>query len=113
MQSTFDQLGDLVTKVTDIAETKVEIFKLRAAQKISLTLSSIITMMAIVFIGGLVMVVISIGMAFLIGPLMGNISYGFFAVGGFYVLAGFILYLFRKKILSGPLSNLIIDKSVQ
>jgi len=29
------------------------------------------------------------------------------------VLAGFILYLFRKKILSGPLSNLIIDKLVQ
>lgn len=113
MESTFDQIGDLVNKARDIAETKAEIFKLKAAHKVSLTLSSIITIVAIAFIAIIILMVLSIGVAVLIGPKLGDMSYGFFAVGAFYLLVGLFLFAFRKKILATPISNLIIDKMIQ
>ena len=42
--------------------------------------------------------VISIGAALWIGSTLGNISYGFFIVGGFYCLAGLLVYFFRENI---------------
>ncbi len=113
MESTFDQIGDLVNKARDIAETKAEIFKLKAAHKVSLTLSSIITIVAISFIAVIILMVLSVGVAVLIGQKMEDMSMGFFIVGGFYLLVGLFLFVFRKKILATPLSNLIIDKMIQ
>jgi Zn-dependent protease with chaperone function len=113
MESTFDQLGDLVNKARSIAETKVEIFKLKAAHKVSLTISSIITILAIAFIAIMILLILSIGVAIFIGNRVGDVSFGFFIVGGFYLLVGLILFIFRKNLLSTPLSNLIIDKMIQ
>ncbi|MBC7867124.1 MAG: phage holin family protein [Gloeobacteraceae cyanobacterium ES-bin-316] len=113
MQATFEQISNLVTKATEIAETKVEIYKLRAAQKATLTLTSIISIMVIGMIAALVLVILSIGLALYIGPWLGDTSYGFFAVGLFYLLTGIILFFVRDKILSGPLSNFIIDKMIK
>ena len=113
MESTFDQLGDLVNKAKSIAETKAEIFKLKAAHKAALTLSSIITILAIAFIAIMILMVLSIGVAIVVGRHFGDTSYGFFIVGGFYLLVGLLLFVFRKQWLATPLSNLIIDKIIQ
>lgn len=112
MQTTYDQLGDLVNKAKDIAETKAEIFKLKATHKISVTASTVITIAAIAFIAVLTIVVLSIGLAILIGNAMESMSSGFFIVGGFYLLVGLILALFRKQLIETPLSNIIIDKMI-
>ncbi len=113
MQTTFDQLSDLVNKAKDIAETKAEIFKLKATHKISLTASSVITILAIAFVSVLVIIILSIGLAILIGNSMENMSAGFFIVGGFYLLVALLLVFFRKQLISTPLSNMIIDKMIQ
>lgn len=113
MQSTIDQFGLLVEKAKEIAETRVEIIKLQAAQKVSLTLSSIVTMMAIGLLALLVIIIGSIGLAILIGNTLGHLSYGFFIVCGFYLLLGLILVFFRKQILGNPIRNIIIDKIIQ
>jgi phosphoglycerol transferase MdoB-like AlkP superfamily enzyme len=110
MQSIIDNIENLISRAGDIAETKVELWKLRAAGKISETVSSIISVIAI-FI--LTITILSIGGAFWIGSAMGNISYGFFIVGGFYVLAGFLVYVFRRKLIKNPLTNLIINKIIK
>ena len=52
----------------------------------------------------------SFGLAYLIGSEMGHLSYGFFIVGGFYAVAGLLVYLFRKKWIKNPVSNLVINK---
>ena len=113
MQSTIEHIEELVTKAGDLAETKVELWKLKAAGKISETLSSLICIMAIVLFMGAAISIFSIGAAICIGSYMGDVSYGFFIVGGFYALAGLLLYLFRKKWIKIPLSNLIIDKIIK
>jgi hypothetical protein len=113
MQSTIKHIEDFVSKAGDLAETKVELWKLKAAGKISETVSSLISVIAIVILTGTAITILSFGIAFWIGSEMGNVSYGFFIVGGLYALAGLLLYVFRRKWIKTPLSNLIIDKIIK
>ena len=110
MQSTIKHIEDFVSKAGDVAETKVELWKLRAAGKISETVSSLISVIAIAIITCVAITIVSFGLAFWIGSEMGNMSYGFFIVGGFYAFAGLLLFLFRKQWIKDPVSNLVINK---
>jgi Putative Actinobacterial Holin-X, holin superfamily III len=110
MQSTVKHIEDFVSKAGDLAETKVELWKLKASGRISETISTIISVVAIVLLIGVAMLVLSFGAAYWIGAELENISYGFFIVGGFYAIMGIVLYLFRHSWIKRPLSNLIIDK---
>jgi ABC-type multidrug transport system fused ATPase/permease subunit len=113
MQSTIDHIEDLISKAGDVAETKVELWKLRAAGKISETVSSLIAIIAIVIMIIASVTILSVGIAFWIGTEMGKTSYGFFIVGGFYAFVGLLVYLFRGRWIKTPLSNLIIDKIIK
>lgn len=113
MQSTIDHIETLISKAGDVAETKVELWKLRAAGKISETVSSLISIVAMVIVTVAAITILSIGIAFWIGSEMGKTSYGFFVVSGFYALVGLLIYLFRSSWIKKPLSNLIIDKIIK
>ena len=113
MQSTIENIESLISKAGDVAETKVELWKLRAAGKISETVSSLISVIAITILTVASITILSIGIAFWIGAEMGKTSYGFFIVGGFYALVGLLVYLFRGKWIKTPLSNLMIDKIIK
>jgi Putative Actinobacterial Holin-X, holin superfamily III len=113
MQSTIKHIQDFVSTAGDLAETKIELWKLRAAGKISETVSSLISVIAIAILICVATIIVSLGVAFWIGSEMGNISYGFFIVGGFYAFAGLLLYLFRKHWIKKPVNNLIINKIIE
>ncbi len=110
MQSTIKHLEAIVSKAGDVAETKVELWKLRATGKISEAVSSMISKIALVLLAGVALIILSFGVAYWLGTELGNVYYGFFIVGGFYALAGLFVFLFRKSWINGPVSNLIIDK---
>jgi hypothetical protein len=100
MQSTINHIEDFVSKAGDLAETKVELWKLKAAGKISETVSSLISVIAIVLLTGVAITVLSFGVAFWIGSEI-------------YALVGLSVYLFRRRWIKAPLSNLIIDKIIK
>lgn len=113
MQSTIKHIEDFVSKAGDLAETKVELWKLRTTGKISETISSLITVIAITVLAGMAFTIVSVGIAVWLGSEMGNSSYGFFIVGGFYTCAGFLVYFFRRKWIKDPLSKMIINKFIK
>jgi len=113
MQSTIRHIEDFVSKAGDLAETKVELWKLRAAGKISETISSLISMIAISVLMVVAITIVSFGLAYWIGSEMGHLSYGFFIVGGFYAVTGLLVYFFRKKWIKNPVRNLVIDKIIK
>ncbi len=113
MSTMSDKIEGLFSSVSDLAETKAEIFKLKAAGKISASLSSLIAITIAIIFGSVTLTVISFGFAYLIGSELDNLSYGFFIIGGFYILAGILVYANRKKWVIAPLSNLFIDKFVK
>jgi hypothetical protein len=113
MSSTMENIEQLIQSATNVAETKIELIKLKAAGKVSASLSSLVAvMMAVVFtVAGLL--ILSFGLAYLIGDKLNNISYGFFIVGGFYALVGLLVFYNRKKWVQDPLSNLFIYKMIK
>ena len=113
MYSTIDNIEKLVASISDVAETKLELIKLRAAGKISASLSSLVAVMMVVVFSGAALTIVSFGVAYLIGSKLNNLSYGFFIVGGFYALVGLLVFFNRKKWVQDPLSNLFIDKIIK
>jgi hypothetical protein len=113
MNATIDNIEKLIASVGDVAETKIELAKLRAAGKISASLSSLVAIVMVVVFSGAALTIISFGLAYLVGNRLGNLSYGFFIVGGFYALVGLLVYFNRKSWLQVPLSNLFIDKIIR
>lgn len=113
MQSTIEHIENIVSKAGDLAETKVELWKLKAAGKISETVSSVISIMAISILIVAAITILSIGAAIWIGSELGNTSYGFFIVGGFYALAGLLIFLFRHSWIKTPISNLIVHNIIK
>lgn len=113
MSTTVENIEKLVASVSDVAETKIELIKLKAAGKISASLSSLVAIMMVVVFSGAALTILSFGLAYLIGSKLDNVSYGFFIVGGFYALTGLLFFYNRKKWIQNPLSNLFIDKIVR
>lgn len=113
MNSTMDNIEQLIHSATDVAETKIELIKLKAAGKISASLSSLVAIMMVIVFTVAGLLILSFGLAYLIGSKLDNISYGFFIVGGFYALVGLLVFYNRKKWVQDPLSNLFIDKIIK
>ncbi len=113
MYSTIDKIEKLVASVSDVAETKAELLKLRAAGKISTSLSSLVAIIMTVVFGGVALSIVSFGFAYLIGSKLDNLSYGFFIIGGFYALVGLLVFINREKWIQVPVSNLFIDKIIK
>jgi hypothetical protein len=110
MQSTINHLESIISKAGEVAETKVELWKLKAAGRLSETVSSMVSKIAVVVLLAIAVIILSLGVAYWLGSALGNVYYGFFIVGGFYALAGLLIFVFRDQIIKGPVSNLIIDK---
>ena len=113
MHSTVDKIEKLVATAGELAETKLELLKLRAAGKVSASLSSLVAIIMVLVFSGAALTIISFGLAWFIGSKLDDVSYGFFIVGGFYALVGLLVYVNRKKWVQVPLSNMFIDKIIR
>ncbi len=110
MHSTIDDMGQLLAEAGELAETNIEIAKLKVAGKVSESLSHVIAITILMVLISAAVIIISIGFAFLIGQWLHNTSYGFFIIGGIYALLSVLAYMNRKKWLELPLSNVFITK---
>jgi hypothetical protein len=78
--------------------------------KTSSVASSIISGIALFVIFFIFFIVLNIGIALLIGDLVGRASWGFLIWAGFYGIVGFVLFSQRNKIIKTPVTKLIIGK---
>lgn len=112
MDSTAENIEKLVTSVSNVAETKFELIKLKAAAKVSASLSSMVSILMVVVFSAAALTIVSFGFAYFIGSKLNNVSYGFFIIGALYALMGLLIYFNRKNWVQTPLSNLFIEKFV-
>lgn len=100
----------LFDKMQDYAKTTIELTKLNAIAKSADVISSFITRIVISIAVAMFILLLSLGLCFMIGEMMGNIYWGFFIVSSFYLLLSILLYLFKNQWVKLPLSNSIIAK---
>ena len=108
MKNPPNAIGSLLENIGAYIDTRIELMKLKAIDKASKAISSIISVLLISIILIFSISILNIGLSIWIGTLLGGTAYGFFAVGGFYLLVGILLIAFKSKWLKVPLANIII-----
>lgn len=110
MKNQPNTIGALFESAGDYVKTNVELFKLKAVDKSSDIVSSIASWLVIALFIAFGFIIINIGVCIWLGNLMGHIWYGFFVVGGFYLLLAVLILSFKSKWIKQPVSDLIIKK---
>jgi len=113
METPADLIESLWEQTEDYGKTSYELSKLKVLESCILIVVSLVAKVGVILVASLFVLVFNIGIAFLLGDLLGKIYYGFFIVAAFYFLAVCILYFFLHKWIKGPISNLIINQVLQ
>jgi len=103
---------ELFYKLKDYIETTVDLFKLKAINKVSGFTSTVIVSIILIILLFLIMICISIGFALLIGLWLGQAFWGFFIMGVLYLIIGLILFASRGKLLKEPISDKFIKELI-
>src|ERR1044071_6662520 len=95
---------------SEYVETRINLLKLKAVDKSSDVVSNILAFIPIVVIFVLVFFFLNIGIALLIGDLLGKAYWGFFILTAIYIITGFVLYSRKDKWIKVPFANMLIRK---
>lgn len=94
-----DNIARIGDKIVEYVEYRFEYYKLlsyKSLMKMTRSLFFVLLYGAIIF---LVFFFVSLGLAYLIGNSLGNIAYGYFIMGGFYIIVLALVALFGKRII--------------
>ncbi len=108
MENQNSSIEALWDKVRSYVETRIELVKLKAIDKSSSVISGLASMIIVVMSCFIFLGLFNIGLALLLGELLGKAYYGFFVLAGLYLIIGLVLYKSRDKILKTPIINSIV-----
>jgi hypothetical protein len=103
-------IESLFERAGDYAETRLDLWKLKATKTTTDIIASLVSRIILLFILAIFMMVLNIGIALLLGEWMGKLYYGFFTLAGFYLISGLIFRAFKNKWVKDPVANSIIKK---
>ena len=110
MENEPNHIGALFETSGDYLETRVDLLKLKAVNKSSDMISSIVSKLVITLIFIFGFFILNIGLSIWIGTKTGEVWYGFIIVAGFYILLGVLLIIFKGKWLKDPVNNILVKK---
>jgi len=108
MNETFEKVEGLTQHVREYINTKVELTKLRLAEKTSLVIGNMIALCIVVVILLFVILFGSIAGAWALSDLLGKPYSGFLIVAGVYLLLGILVWVGRHRLIRFPVMNAIV-----
>lgn len=100
----------LLERVTDYFKTTVELVKLKAVEKITDLISSLISNAFIIGMICSALLFLNVGLSLWLGEILGNMYFGFLTVGAFHILLAIVFRLFIYKRLKQLFSRQIIKE---
>ena len=110
MESNKELFESLFEKVTEYGKTNFELLKLRVLDKASDVVSSLIPHTVVFVLIFSCLFFISLGLAFWLGEILGNVYFGFFVVAAFYGIIGLFMRLFFYKLIKRAVCDYIIKQ---
>lgn len=110
MKDTFEKLEGLTDHVKEYVNTRVELTKLRIAEKTSLIIGDLIAGGIVILFFLFVLMFGSIAGAWALSDWIGKRYSGFLIVAGIYLLFGIIVWIARGRFIRFPVMNTIIKK---
>ena len=113
MDTPVSLIESLVERTEAFTKTTFELSKLKVLEAATHVATSLVSRLGIIIVFSLFVLVLSIGIALMLGELTGKVYFGFFIVAAFYLVAGFVLYFSLHKWIKKPISDLIIKQALQ
>ncbi|MGI8634518.1 MAG: hypothetical protein ACR2KZ_03850 [Segetibacter sp.] len=109
-QPTLTLIESIFSQSKEYIGNRLEIYKLKAISKTSSVASAIVLGVALFVVFFIFFIVFNVGIALLIGDLLGKSYLGFLIWAAFYAIVGFVLFSKRNKIIKTPITKMIIGK---
>ena len=109
-QPTLTLIESLFGQSTEFALNNFELYKLKLVDKTSNVASSIVTGVVLFIVFFIFFVILNIGIALLIGDLVGKSYLGFLILAVIYAIVGFVIFKSRKKFFKTPILKMLISK---
>lgn len=103
-------IDSLIGNSQDYVETRLTLFKLKMVDKSSDIASTVLSFIPLILVFTIVFILLNIGIALLIGDLVGRASWGFLILTGVYIIIALVLYSQRNKWVKVPFANMLIKK---
>ena len=113
METPATSIESLFERLQAYSKTTYELSKLKLLETTIIVVSALVPRLSVIIMISLFALVLNIGIALLLGELLGKPYYGFFIVAGFYLIAALIFHFFLHKWIKKPLSDLIIKQALQ
>ena len=109
MKEKVTMLKDLMDRAEQFAKTNIQLYRLKAIDKVTEVFSSVAAGVVILIIVTFLCIILSIGASIWLGEVLGKMYYGFFAVAGFYAVLAIMCVLLKKKVLEVLFNNFIVN----
>jgi hypothetical protein len=106
-------IESLIERAEIYGKTTLELSKLKALEASTCITTSLVSRLSVIILFSFFGLILSIGIALLLGDLIGKSYYGFFIVAIFYLIAGLVFHFFLYKWIKIPLSDLIIKQALK
>jgi len=113
MEQNTNLIDELIEKTVEYGKSSLELAKLKAIDKTSDTISSVFAHSVVVVILVAFMLFLSLGVAFWLGKIMGEIHFGFFLVALFYCITAILIYLLMFKWIKKQVGNTLIKQMLK
>lgn len=106
-----DSIESLLERTADYGKTSLNLIKLKAIDKTSDVVSSLIPRLIVLLILMIFLLFLNLGVALYLGEILENIFYGFFVVAAFYGVIGLIVHFFMHNRIKRKIYNYIIKQA--
>jgi hypothetical protein len=97
MEDNSTLIESLLERAIEYGKTNYELVKLNVIDKTTNGISSFVPNTVVFLVLSSMLLFFNLGVAFLLGKILGEFFYGFFIVSAFYALVAFIMYFFLRK----------------
>ena len=105
-----ENIESLFQSIRDYGQTNVDLVKLKAADRASDIISSLVANLFVLLALSMFLVILNIGIALLLGELLGKTYYGFFVLAVFYLIVGLIFNKMKAKWFQTPIGDMLVKK---
>jgi hypothetical protein len=113
MEDKTNIIETLLEKATEYGKSSYELAKLKALDKTSEILSTLLANSVVMVIISSFMLFLNLGLAFWIGEILGKIYFGFFVVSAFYGISGILIHFFMHDWIKKCINNSIIKQMLK
>ncbi len=100
----------LKENIEDYIEAKVDLVKLKAANKTGGVIAGIIFGLVMARLSLFIIILLSFSAVYAISEVTGKTYHGFLIVAGFYILLAVLIIVLREKLITMPIINSLLKK---